>query len=82
MKSAREMFEYLGFEFQKDCYEHPLRYYKKRKTNSIYEVDEDSFTFYGGRDKTITIWKYGKCILLKYNELQAINKQIEELNWK
>ncbi len=56
-------------------------YCKKRKTNNVYEVDEDSFTFYGDRNKTITIWKDNKVILLKYKELQAINKQVEELGW-
>ena len=79
--SAKEMFEELGYEYQPDCYEHPLRYRKNRETNIVYEVDEDSFTFYGGRDKSITIWKDGKVVQLKYKELQAINKQVEELGW-
>lgn len=75
------MFKKLGYDFQDACYEHPLKYCKKRKTNSVYEVDEDSFTFYDDRDKSLTIWKDGKCIQLNYKELQAINKQVEELGW-
>lgn len=79
--SAKEMFEKLGFTFQEECYEHPLKYRKKRKTYSVYEVDEDSFTFYNGRNKTIAIWKDGNCILLKYKELKAIEQQLKEIGW-
>lgn len=78
--NAKEMFEKLGFKYNKNCYEYPLKYDKKRKVESILEVDEDSFSFYQV-DKVITIWKDGRGITLDFKELQAINKQIEELGW-
>jgi hypothetical protein len=81
MKTAKEMFEDLGYKYQPDCYEHPLRYRKDRKTTSVYEIDEDSFTFYSDEDKSITIWKDGHVFQLKQEELQAINQQVKELHW-
>lgn len=79
-RSAREMFENLNFKQEKDCYEHPLSYLKKRKTNNFYDVDEDSFAFYKD-EKLITVWKDGKCVLITSNELQAIYMQCKELGW-
>lgn len=78
--TAKEMFKKLGYKYNKECYEYPLKYDKKRKINSVYEVDEDSFAFYQ-IDRVITIWKDGRVITLEFDELQAINKQVEELGW-
>lgn len=76
MKSAREMFEELGYE------------YKEIKTSIFRNIQYKKYS-------KIIFFRYDKCIipycdygdgeegsaLLNLKELQAINKQVEELGW-
>ena len=73
MKSARELFEELGYtKFEKhDDVGDFIEYISK-------DDDCNSITFYYD-SKTFTIGTYFLCDI---KTLQAINKQIEELNWK
>lgn len=69
-KTAREMFEELGYYASYD-YNNPkvsFAFYKKYSTQAI---------VFNIKDKTIDICD-GE---ITYNELQAINKQVEELEW-
>ena len=74
--SAKEMFEELGYHFDKNKFD---------EDNDIltYRADYDmvsNITFYKEGIYSITIYDTGEKIS---NELlQAINKQIEELGWK
>jgi len=85
MKSAKDMFEELGYE-ETTRLDHTIQYTL---------CDED--TFYGTVPrKVITFYKRRKQFKLTgfytnglraelqfdYKELQAINKQVEELGWK
>ena len=74
--SAKEMFEELGYHFDKNKFD---------EDNDIltYRADYDivsNITFYKEGIYSITIYDTGKKIS---NELlEAINKQAEELGWK
>lgn len=74
--SAKEMFEELGYHFDKNKFD---------EDNDIltYRADYDmvsNITFYKEGIYSITIYDTGEKIS---NELlKAINKQIEELGWK
>lgn len=76
MKTAKEMFEELGYkETENDIYF--LKYFKKGNLNHDKEI-----TFHG-LDRTFTV-KDDNGINYRWinlDELQAINKQIEELGW-
>ena len=75
MKSAREMFEELGYE-ETTLKDHTIEYSLK---------DYDEFNGYFISCKII-FYKRHKRIeirgLIDEKELQAINKQVEELKWK
>lgn len=66
MKSAKEMFENLGFEqeFRISC----VKYYNKEK---------DRYIWFFQDTETIEI-----IFDIDMKTLQAINKQVEELGWK
>lgn len=77
MKSAREMFEELGYTYQESSFEEKL-----------YEINYSK----GGEYTPQIIFNLNhKCVIVYRQEnksswfdmklLQAINKQIEELNW-
>lgn len=74
MKSAREMFEELGYELDKDFYID--RYYQK---NLVYKKKDNKYhtILFNLDNKTIM-----PNTISTVSELQAINKQIEELNWE
>ena len=79
--SAKEMFEELGYELIRDC-EFYLFYEKALKENAEYENDYLHISF-EKQDKEV-IKTYGddnspEAITMR--ELQAINKQVEELGW-
>lgn len=81
MKSAKEMFEELGYELANDC-KYYLLYAKARKKYPEYENDYYHISF-EKKDKTI-IKTYGDDNTpaeITMRELRAINKQVEELKW-
>lgn len=67
--SAKEMFEELGYKLREEtnCLNCVKSYINKRYMNIIYF---DS-------DKTIDV----NSMIITYDLLQAINKQVEELGW-
>lgn len=74
MKSARELFEELGYVKTIYSNEYELTYKHKAHFNEI--------TFCLESEKISCDNGYGKSILINKYELQAINKQCEELGWK
>ena len=66
--SAKEMFEKLGY---------------KRTTNNkniveyTHKIYEGKYIYFGKQNKWIETFEY-----ITLEELQAINKQVEELGWK
>lgn len=81
MKSAKEMFEELGYKL----YEHKtyMFYEKALKENPEYENDYEHIEF-NFIDETInkTYGDDNSVCDITLEELQAINKQVEELGWK
>ena len=81
--SAKEMFEKLGYK-EKINYTYDFIEYDK-----IDETHTSEIVFFKG-DKTIQAYKYenwkgeddGYALSITLEELQAINKQVEELGWK
>lgn len=79
--SARKMFEDLGFKLIRDC-KFYLLYEKALKENAEYENDYLHISF-EKQDKEV-IKTYGddnSPDAITMRELQAINKQVEELHW-
>lgn len=79
---AKEMFEELGYKLIKDC-KFYLFYEKTLKENAEYENDYLHISF-EKQDKAF-IKTYGddnSPEIITMEELKAINKQVEELNWK
>lgn len=79
--SAREMFEELGYELR--GYNDIIRYANKQYVSDWNYIDFDL------KEKTIYAhimsdnpFAPNSPLELNVKELQAINKQIEELNWK
>lgn len=78
MKSAKEMFEGLGYTYQENYFEE--------------KIDEINYAKNGNYAPQIRFNLNHKCVMIYRKEnkaswfdvklLQAINKQIEELNWK
>lgn len=67
MKSARELFEELGYEEREETYcLNCVKSYINYKTSNIIYFDND---------KTIDVQN----MIISYELLQAINKQVEEL---
>ena len=82
MKSAKELFEELGYN---ELIKHKtyMFYIKPLKENVEYENDEIHLEF-NFENKTF-VKTYGddnSVYEITLEELKAINKQIEELNWK
>lgn len=71
-KTAREMFEELGYEYQENIYKLDYTIFNKDKFKIISFYKDDK-TFYKQED-----YEPGDITL---EELQAINKQVEELKW-
>ena len=68
--TAKEMFEKLGYELMRDC-EYYLFYEKDCERISFEKQDKAFIKTYGDSPEIIDM-----------EELQAINKQVEELGWK
>ena len=80
MKSARELFEELGYKLKyKNKYE--IMYIKPDVLlNKVLPLDLYQYYKIIINRKYEIIKKYGSNVTFK--ELQAINKQVEELGWK
>lgn len=73
MKTAKEMFEELGYKYTK--YGNDIQYYKK------FVYSEIIIYFWDFKNEIeISSSKY-ITITIDINELQAINQQIKELGW-
>ena len=77
--NAKEMFERLGYTYQESYFEEKIdriRYIKPKKIASciLFDLDSKCFKIFRYDNE----YKSGWCDL---KILQAINKQIEELNW-
>lgn len=70
MKSAKEMFEELGYEEREEtyCLNCVKSYINYKKLNIIYFDN----------DKTIDVQN----MIISYELLKAINQQVNELGWK
>ena len=73
--SAKEMFEKLGYE--EEHHISYIKYTKKLNQNCCDDVSELRICFYQCEE---SFEKIGNSITLE--ELQAINKQVEELGWE
>lgn len=79
--SAKEMFEELGYELIRDC-EFYLFYKKALKENAEYENDYLHISFEKQYKEVIkTYGDDNSPEAITMRELQAINKQVEELGW-
>lgn len=82
MKTAKEMFEELGYKMDDEWKDAGDLYYYKSTTNCKYAIEiwfdliDKSFAKYINDD-----YCEGDCICIPMQELQAINKQVEELGW-
>lgn len=77
MKSARELFEELGYEYYEDD---GFNCYKKEKRRLI-EPDYISFDRLEREIFMLNSSKNSNGVILNMKLLQAINKQVEELGW-
>ena len=81
--SAKEMFEKLGYEDESALYHRLIRFVKHRRDKDL-KIDKIIEFELGGSEVYLTCY-YGKfdmgCFHLTDKELQAINKQVEELGW-
>ena len=82
--SAKEMFENLGYEDTSYQFQHLVRYVKKCNYNGLKLEKVICIDITGDKQVEIVAY-YGKLdcgvFRLKLEELQAINKQVEELGW-
>lgn len=77
MKTAKEMFEELGYEYYEDD---GFECYKKGKRKLI----EPDYISFNRLEREVFISKdnkNGNGVIVDMKLLQAINKQIEELHW-
>ena len=72
MKTAKEMFEQLGYKQIRNSEE--FIEYEKDGRNISFELE--THTFAG-----VHVWLDCQAILIDAKELQAINKQFEDLGW-
>lgn len=76
MKNAEEMFEALGYEFEKE--------YTSDGVNDTYRYNKCSMPYsiiFDLNGKNIIISKIFPTITISLNELQAIIQQCKELEW-
>ena len=78
MKSARELFKELGYEYYEDD---GFTCYKKEKRELI-EPDYISFDRLEREVFMSRVSKNSNGVIVDMKLSQAINQQIEELNWK
>ena len=72
--TAKEMFEKLGYEYKETNDEDEIRYKSKSGAFII--------CFYKAMQQVYCYTKNDEPFGIDVNELQAINKQVEELGWK
>ncbi len=73
MKSARELFEELGYDY----FNNGLRI-----TYQNYEISECKLIEFNLKQKKMWLSDDSEeVVMLSYKEIKAINKQIEELHW-
>ena len=77
MKSAKEMFEELGFIPRYD-----QNFNKSKIIDIVWISKEDPYKLIEFNIPTKTIWVSDNFGWISLEELQAINKQVEELGWK
>lgn len=81
MKTAKEMFEELGYELDNDYSERTNCLYYKKKQDRGYERIIFNFSWRKVKVDFMTFKYVCDPKYLSYEELQAINKQVEELGW-
>ena len=72
MKTAKEMFEELGYKQIRNSEE--FIGYEKNGRNISFELETHTFS-------GVHVWLDFQAILIDAKELQAINRQFEELGW-
>ena len=83
--SAKEMFEMLGYKLDKQTIFYPLKYkyvcYRKEPYTILFTISDNEIVFkkYFNSDNGRDYSDYAYAI--HRNELEAINKQVEELGW-
>ena len=75
MKNAKEMFEELGYEKQKTI-NGMIGYIKRYEDRKMAMV-----IIFNSVGKTVIKYLNTEACVIFMNELQAINKQVEELGW-
>lgn len=75
--NAKEMFEKLGYEADLFCQKDHTIEYLRREEDDFFGTSVVSSIIFNKRLKKIKIVG-----ILKIEDIQAINKQIEELGWK
>lgn len=77
MKSAKEMFEKLGYE------QHKSRYEITYNMANLKYIDDYRYIAFDKESKTIEVDDSStEPFYLQIEELKAINKQVEELGWE
>ena len=76
--SAKEMFEELGYSGDKSY--KSIRY-SKYVGDNLYQIDIDSEYKYINKRKYTTVFSDSEVDDISFEELKAINKQVEELGW-
>ena len=81
MKTAKELFEELGYKklIQEPCREYLIQYQRVNKYNEMQIITFNTSGRVISKDLIANGHCEGYCIFI--NELQAINKQIDELGW-
>ena len=76
VKTAREMFEELGYKFE-------ITEYEEFKPDYNYVDKNDNVIYFDFEDKELIFMPVGKQFIIRepLKFIQAINKQVEELNW-
>lgn len=93
-KTAKQMFEELGWKCVGETGDKTGIIYERIALEEKWQKIIDKITFYNSSISTVSIWyewskKKNNFIFSRYTnvnlnaeELQAINKQVEELGWK
>lgn len=78
--SAKEMFEKLGYMYQEgnNKIECTKKYFISETNFIIFDKQKKNFTNFVSSDSPFTL---DEPYILNIEELQAINKQVEELGW-
>lgn len=71
MKTAKEMFEELGYKYENDFVDNNIYYSGNKDVYYVFSLDR----------KTFFKKEYMEAGDITLDELQAVNKQVEELGW-